>query len=598
MYIKNWRVLTILLVVFLTASYLIFHGYRNAQIVQKHTAEAINNHQSKKHLLTTMYNASQERSVILLKMHIEKDIFELDEMKMQMGEQARIFLQARQKLFTISLRKKEIEILEKQKASAMKNAPLQDYVAQLFLERKNDEATKLLIRQAIPGQHATRDLISQAIEEYDKDSAQIIENIRQNFENNNRISLLLGALLVFTSIIIIIVIMTRLSQQEEKVIKDALKQARQANHAKSEFLSRMSHELRTPLHAIIAFSDLILYEKNLEPKLEQHIQHINTAGGHLLALIDDVLDLAKIESGSLTVLVKPIKLQSVLEECYSLIKPIALNAGISLSFDTRVDYIVNADHTSLKQALLNLLSNAVKYNRQYGSITVSYEVKNNKNLRINVTDTGKGLSTKQQKQLFKPFERINADFSKIKGTGIGLTITQQLINKMGGTVGAESTEGKGSNFWIELMPGDEQKVTQLESAPVRRTYNQTQQSKRIVYVEDEPINAHLMSDIIKKLTNHNLVIARTGNEGLKLIQEQLPDLVLLDIGLPDMNGYEILEQMRAHSQTKKIPAIAVTAKAMMDDVERGERAGFDDYLVKPVMAAELLKSIELTKREY
>jgi signal transduction histidine kinase/CheY-like chemotaxis protein len=598
MYIKNWRVLTILLVVFLTASYLIFHGYRNAQIVQKHTAEAINNHQSKKHLLTTMYNASQERSVILLKMHIEKDIFELDEMKMQMGEQARIFLQARQKLFTISLRKKEIEILEKQKASAMKNAPLQDYVAQLFLERKNDEATKLLIRQAIPGQHTTRDLISQAIEEYDKDSAQIIENIRQNFEDNNRISLLLGALLVFTSIIIIIVIMTRLSQQEEKVIKDALKQARQANQAKSEFLSRMSHELRTPLHAIIAFSDLILYEKNLEPKLEQHIQHINTAGGHLLALIDDVLDLAKIESGRLTVLVKPIKLQTVLEECYSLIKPIALNAGISLSFDTHVDYIVNADHTSLKQALLNLLSNAVKYNRQYGSITVSYEVKNNKNVRINVTDTGKGLSTKQQKQLFKPFERINADFSKVKGTGIGLTITQQLINKMGGTVGAESTEGKGSNFWIELMPGDEQKVTQLESAPVRRTYNQTQQSKRIVYVEDEPINAHLMSDIIKKLTNHNLVIARTGNEGLKLIQEQLPDLVLLDIGLPDINGYEILEQMRTHPQTKKIPAIAVTAKAMMDDVERGERAGFDDYLVKPVMAAELLKSIELTRREY
>ena len=598
MYIKNWRVLTIILVVFLTASYLIFHGYRNAQIVHEHTAEAINNHQLKRNLLTTMYNASQQRSVILLKMNIEEDIFKLDNMKMQMAEQAGIFIQARQKLFTLSLRKKEKEILEKQKAAAMKNAPLQDYVAQLFLEEKSDEATKLLIKRTIPGQHSTRDLINQAIEEYDKDSAQLIENIRQNFEDNNRISLLLGALLMFASIIIIIVVMTRLSRQEEKIIKDALKQARQANQAKSEFLSRMSHELRTPLHAIIAFSDLILYEKNLEPKLEQHIQHINTAGGHLLALIDDVLDLAKIESGRLTVLVKPIKLQAVLEECYSLIKPIALNAGISLSFDTHVDYIVNADHTSLKQALLNLLSNAVKYNRQYGSITVSYEVKNNKNVRINVTDTGKGLSTKQQKQLFKPFERINAAFSKIKGTGIGLTITQQLINKMGGTVGAESTQGKGSNFWIELVPGDKHKVTQLEPAPLRRTYNQSQQSKRIVYVEDEPINAHLMSDIIKKLTNHHLLIARTGNEGLKLIQEQLPDLVLLDIGLPDMNGYEILEQMRAHPQAKKIPAIAVTAKAMMDDVERGERAGFDDYLVKPVMAAELLKSIELTNREY
>jgi len=197
-----------------------------------------------------------------------------------------------------------------------------------------------------------------------------------------------------------------------------------------------------------------------------------------------------------------------------------------------------------------------------------------------------------------PFERMDAGFSDVKGTGIGLTIAQQLIEMMGGTVGVKSTEGEGSNFWIELVLNDEQKATLPELAPTRRTGRHEQQSKRIVYVEDEPINAHLMSEIIKKLTNHHLVIAKTGSEGLKLILEQLPDLVLLDIGLPDMDGYKILEQMRAHPQAKKIPAIAVTAKAMMDDVERGEKAGFDDYIVKPVMAAELLKSIELTKREY
>ena len=598
MYIKSWKVLIIILVVFLTAGYLIFHGYRNAQIVHEQTAEAINNHQLKRDLLTTMYNASQERSVILLKMHIEEDPFNLDDMKMQMGEQAGIFIQARHKLITLSLSKKEKEILEKQKAAAMKNAPLQDYVAQLFLDGKSGEATELLIKRAIPGQHTMRNLINETIEEFDKDSEQLIEDIRQTFEDNNRISLLLGALLVFTSILIIVIVMTRLSRQEEKIIKDALKQAKRANKAKSEFLSRMSHELRTPLHAIIAFSDLILYEKDLKPKLEKHIQHINTAGSHLLTLIDDVLDLAKIESGKLTVLVEPVKLQAVLEECYSLIKPIALNAGIRLSFDTQVDYIVNADHTSLKQALLNLLSNAVKYNRQQGSVTVSYEVKNNKRLRINVIDTGKGLSAKQQKQLFMPFERMDAGFSDVKGTGIGLTIAQQLIEMMGGAVGVKSTEGEGSNFWIELVLNDEQKTTLPELAPTRRTDRHEQQSKRIVYVEDEPVNAHLMSEIIKKLTNHHLVIAKTGSEGLKLILEQLPDLVLLDIGLPDMDGYKILEQMRAHPQAKKIPAIAVTAKAMMDDVERGETAGFDDYIVKPVMAAELLKSIELTTREY
>jgi len=598
MHIKNRRVLIIILVVFLTASYLILHGYRNAQIVHENTAEAINNHQLKRNLLTTMYNASQERSVILLKMNIEANPFNLDDMKMQMGEQAGIFIQARQKLITLSLSKKEKEILEKQKTAAMKNAPLQDHVAQLFLDGKSSEATELLIKRAIPGQHTMRDLINETIEEFDKDSEQLIEDIRQNFEENNSISLLLGALLVFTSIAIIIVVMTRLSRQEEKIIKNALKRAKRANKAKSEFLSRMSHELRTPLHAIIAFSDLILYEKDLKPKLEKHIQHINTAGSHLLTLIDDVLDLAKIESGKLTVLVEPVKLQAVLEECYSLIKPIALNAGIRLSFDTQVDYIVNADHTSLKQALLNLLSNAVKYNRQQGVVTVSYELKNDKRLRINVIDTGKGLSAKQQKQLFMPFERMDAGFSDVKGTGIGLTIAQQLIDMMGGTIGVKSTEGEGSNFWIELVLNDEQKVTQPESAPIRRTDRYEQQSKRIVYVEDESINAHLMSAIIKKMTNHHLVIAKTGNEGLKLILEQLPDLVLLDIGLPDMDGYKILEKMRAHPQAKKIPAIAVTAKAMMDDVKRGKKAGFDDYLVKPVMAAELLKSIELAKREY
>lgn len=597
MYIKNWNLLIIILVVFLTAGYLIFHGYRTAQVVQERTAEAINTHQLKKHLLTTMYNASQERSFILLKMHVEEDIFERDDAVMHMGEQARIFLKARKKLFKLSLSEKEKEILDNQRRAAMINSPVQDHVAQLFLEEKDEEAAKLLIEQAIPGQHNMRDHINQTIQEYDKEADFLIENIRQNFEENNRIFLLLGALLVFTSIVIITIVMTRLSRQEEKVIKDALMQAEQANKAKSEFLSRMSHELRTPLHAIIAFSDLILYEKNLDQKLKKHIQHINKAGDHLLTLIDDVLDLAKIESDMLTILVKPIKLRLVLEECHSLIKPIASNAGINLLFDTHVDYIVNADHTSLKQALLNLLSNAVKYNKQQGTITVSYEVKKNKRLRINVIDTGKGLNTKQQKKLFKPFERLGADLTNIKGTGIGLTITQKLIDMMDGIVGAESSEGKGSNFWIELILSDEPPRPQSESVPLRDAINTTQQSKHIIYVEDDPINAHLMSEIINKMTNHHLIIAKTGNEGLKLIFEQLPDIVMLDIGLPDMDGYTVLEKMRAHPKAKKIPAIAMTAKAMMDDVERGERAGFDDYIVKPARAAELLKSIELVKRE-
>ena len=381
-------------------------------------------------------------------------------------------------------------------------------------------------------------------------------------------------------------------------LKAAKEEAERANQTKSEFLSRMSHELRTPLHAIIAFSDLILYEKDLDPKLEKHIQHINKAGDHLLALVDDVLDLARIESGKLSMLVEPVRLRDVLEECYSLIKPIARDAEVDLSFDTHVDYIVDANHTSLKQALLNLLSNAVKYNQQQGTVTVSYEEKNNKQLRINVKDSGKGLSTEHQKQLFKPFERIGAEFTNVKGTGIGLTITRQLINMMGGTVGAESAEGKGSNFWIELVMGDEKNITRPEPEPLKRIINKTQQSIDIVYVEDDPINAQLMSAIIKDMSNHHLVIARTGKEGLDVILQQLPDLVILDLGLPDIDGYEILERMRTHPQAKKIPAIAMTAKAMMEDVDRGKRAGFDDYIIKPARATELLKSIEMLTNEF
>jgi PAS domain S-box-containing protein len=380
-------------------------------------------------------------------------------------------------------------------------------------------------------------------------------------------------------------------------LKTAKEEAEHANQTKSEFLSRMSHELRTPLHAIIAFSDLILYEKDLDPKLEKHIQHINKAGDHLLTLIDDVLDLARIESDEISIVVEPVKLQDVLEECYSLIKPIAEDAEANLSFETDVDYIVKANHNSLKQALLNLLSNAVKYNQQQGTVTVSYEVKNNKHLRINVIDTGKGLSPKQQKQLFKPFERMGAEFTNVKGTGIGLTITQRLINMMGGSVGVESTVGEGSKFWIELALTDEKNITQSEPEPVKHKICKTEQSINIVYVEDDPINAQLMSVLIKDMTNHHLVIARTGKEGLDLILQQLPDLVILDLGLPDIDGYEILERMRAHPQAKKIPTIAMTAMAMTDDIKRGKRAGFDDYIVKPARAAELLKSIEMLTKE-
>lgn len=581
----------IIFVVFLTASYLLFYNYTNSRFVYEQTAEVIKIHQLKKRLLTTMYNASEARSVILLKMYIETDPFELDDMYMNMGEQARIFLRARQELFTLGLTDKERDLLAKQREVAMINAPYQDQVALLFLEERRYEARKLLFSQAIPGQRAMSKFIVLTMDEYEKETAQLIDNIQKSFEESNRIAMSLGALLVMVSIVIIIIVMTRLSREEEKKLKVALRQAEQASHAKSEFLSRMSHELRTPLHAIISFSDLILYEKNLEPRLKKHIQHIYNAGGHLLTLVDDVLDLARIERGELSVTVKPTRLKYVLEECYSLIKQIAQDADVSLSFDTDVDYIVNADHTSLKQALLNILSNAVKYNRTHGDITVSYHIFDGDRLCINIADTGRGLSSTQQQRLFKSFDRLGAEFSGVKGTGIGLAITRDLIKMMGGRVGVESKEGEGSRFWIELELSDEQ-PDEIVSSTVQRTDYHSERSISIVYVEDDPINAHLLTAIIDKMTSHELAIANTGTDGLRLVREIRPDLIILDIGLPDMDGYELLDQIRQDPACKEIPAIAVTANAMLDDVRRGENAGFDEYMVKPVRASELLKTIE------
>ena len=227
----------------------------------------------------------------------------------------------------------------------------------------------------------------------------------------------------------------------------------------------------------------------------------------------------------------------------------------------------------------------------HGAITVSYHVIDGDRLCINITDTGKGLSTSQQQNLFKTFERLGAEFSGVKGTGIGLAITRDLIKMMGGRVGVESKEGKGSRFWIELELSDEP-VEEVAPVSVQRDEVNIERSISIVYVEDDPINAHLLTAIIDKMTSHELVIATTGTDGLRLVREVRPDLIILDIGLPDMDGYELLREIRKEPECRDIPAIAVTANAMLDDVKRGEDAGFDQYMVKPVRASELLETID------
>lgn len=387
---------------------------------------------------------------------------------------------------------------------------------------------------------------------------------------------------------------TKELRAEKELAVLAQQDAIKANKAKSEFLSGMSHELRTPLNAIIGFSDLLLYRKDLNSEIEDSICHINTAANHLLKLVDEALDLSKIESGKLIVCMETLDLQSVLEECHVLYNPMILKADLNLNFNTQVDYLVHADRIRLKQALLNLLSNAAKYNSKNGSVTVSCEVTDKQRLRINVTDTGSGLNADQLQHLFKRFERLGAEHGAIQGTGIGLTITRQVVELMGGSTGVISTIGKGSTFWIELELSRERlpETVKVLERQIMNPDPQGQKNQLIVYIEDDHINLRLVEGLFEQLTNYRLQTAETGNEGLDLISQQLPDLVLLDIHLPGMDGFEVLRKLRANPEIENIPVIAVTASATQEDIDRGREAGFDAYITKPINIQKLLKIMQ------
>ncbi len=379
----------------------------------------------------------------------------------------------------------------------------------------------------------------------------------------------------------------------EKQLTIAKNEAIDASLAKSQFLTNMSHELRTPLTAIVGFSDLILRKNDQNEKVRKYAGHINNAGKHLSVLIDEILDLAKIEKGVNTVSLEKVHLREIFEECYALIAPMAKGAGINLSFDTNSAYIVLADYTRLQQSLLNLLTNAVKYNKAQGNITVDVVLKNDNRLRISVIDTGVGLNASQKDKLFNPFERLGAEHSDIEGTGIGLAITQKLVETMNGNIGVSSTEDEGSTFWIELPLGGLKQSPSLNDTVSNKLAIQVKPlGKRLIYVEDNPVNLELMQDVIHDMTGYKLQTSNDGVSGLELILKQLPDLVLLDINLPIMNGFDVLKNLRNHSLTKQIPVLAVTANAMSDDIEKIMEAGFDGCVIKPIETKILLESIE------
>jgi PAS domain S-box-containing protein len=391
-------------------------------------------------------------------------------------------------------------------------------------------------------------------------------------------------------------------QQRTAELSAAKTEAERANLAKSEFLSRMSHELRTPLNAILGFGQLMALEKR-DARSTLHVREILNAGRHLLELINEVLDLARVESGSLSVSPEPVALLPAVLECLALLRPQAQARGVQLPDAVPgCDGVhVRADRTRLKQVLLNLLSNAVKYNRPQGRVEVACTIETHDDggswqVRIDVRDDGPGLTSEQCERLFVAFERLDADERRIEGTGIGLALSKRLIELMSGAIGVDSAPGAGSAFWLRLPLSEA--VSEPASAgphaapPPAQPAPHAGAHREVLCIEDNPANLRLIESMLAPRRDLRLLSAMAPGLGLELARARRPALVLLDINLPDMDGWAVLRCLREHPATRDIPVVAVSANAMPADVERGKAAGFDAYLTKPLDVQKLLDVVD------
>lgn len=362
-----------------------------------------------------------------------------------------------------------------------------------------------------------------------------------------------------------------------------------SSQAKTEFLASMSHELRTPLNAVIGFGELLRMNAAAEPltrRQEQAVDHILSAGQHLLALIEEVLDLARIEAGKLSMSMEAVDPHLVARQvCHSL-QFEAEAAGVTLrSPPVSAGFGVVADRTRLRQVLLNLVTNAIKYNRPGGEVVVELRQDTGPGkggVILSVRDTGVGIPAERMAELFQPFNRLGRETSAVPGTGIGLTVSRRLAEAMQGRLEATSREGEGSCFTVHLPLaglGAPQAVTEI---PTLETPPLPGGAATLLYVEDNPSNIALMRHVVNALGSLRLHVAETGHEGLALARDLRPDIILLDINLPGLNGFELKARLDADPLTRGLPVLALSASAMPSDIARGKAAGFRDYLTKPL----------------
>ncbi|MDR3405232.1 MAG: PAS domain-containing protein [Chthoniobacter sp.] len=390
-------------------------------------------------------------------------------------------------------------------------------------------------------------------------------------------------------------------EKAEESIRQAREQAELASRAKTEFLSRMSHELRTPLNAILGFTQLMEAEK-LGPNLAESVEHISSAGKHLLSLINEVLDISRIDAGRFALTPEPIEVHGFLSEAIESILPLARRHEIPVLLEPATAAMpplqVLGDRQRLHQVMFNLLSNAVKYNRAGGRVTVTYRV-DGPRIRMTVADTGRGIEPDKLARLFLPFERLGAESTDIEGAGIGLALSRGIVNALQGELNVESHVGEGSTFWVTLPRADD-----AVTAPAPATMPVVPAAATpapplaagdrhtLLYIEDQDLNLRLVERILNPRPQYRLITATLGNTGLDLARTQQPDLILLDLNLPDMTGDEVLHRLKADPAVRHIPVVMVSADAMGDRVQHLLRLGACGYLTKPYKLEEFLRVIQ------
>jgi PAS domain S-box-containing protein len=388
-------------------------------------------------------------------------------------------------------------------------------------------------------------------------------------------------------------------QEKNVELESAIAAADKANLAKSNFLSSMSHELRTPLNAILGFGQLLQSDNPApSPAQKASIDQILHAGWYLLELINEILDLALIESGKLSISLEPVLLDDLMLECQSMIEPQAEKRVIRMLFPRFAQpCFVNADRTRVKQILVNLLSNAIKYNHVGGSVEVEVSciAPPQGRTRVSIRDTGAGLPPEKLAQLFQPFNRLGQEASAEEGTGIGLVVTKRLVELMGGAIGVSSTVGVGSVFWVELDSAEPTSSTQGVTHPALAAptlVDSPRPVRTLLYVEDNTANLKLIEQLIARRPELRLLTAINGTLGIQLARSTLPEVILMDINLPGMSGTDVMRQLRRDPLTAHIPVIALSANAIPHDIARGLEAGFFQYLTKPVRVNDFMQALD------